>query len=200
MVEAYFKDISEGIGCPDRAWGNVEKAYAGRAYHNLSHLKEMLGHLADHPAPKDPVVFGIALVFHDIVHKPTRSDNEHRSALSATRLLEEGGKLPAERIQRCAELIMATKQHLPSEHDDGDEALLIDLDLAVLARSPSEYDQYTAALRKEFWMVPGFVFRNGRRKVLTAFLDRPNIYHTQVGKKDYETPARENLWRELREL
>ncbi|MGB3801408.1 MAG: hypothetical protein WA952_16440 [Lewinella sp.] len=200
MVESYFADIRRQLDCPEESWHNVEQAYAGRAYHNLDHLDEMLALLPEHEPPRDTLVFGISVVYHDIVYKPTRSDNEQRSADSATRLLERGGKLTADRIARCADLILATKGHIPSEHDDGDEALLIDLDLAVLARSPTDYDRYTAALRKEFWMIPGFVFRNGRRKVLTGLLDRPRIYHTEVGSSRYEAPARENLWRELREL
>ena len=200
MVEAFFTTLQQQLDCPLATWTNIEKAYAGRAYHNLNHLEEMLVHLAKHPPPKDPLVFGIALVYHDIVYKPTRSDNESRSADSATRLLEAQGTFSQERIDRCREMILCTKDHLPSEQDDGDEALLIDLDLAVLARKPADYDRYTAALRKEFWMVPGFVFRNGRRNVLTSLLDRPKIFRTEKGYADYEAPARENLWRELREL
>ena len=200
MVEAFFTTLQQQLNCPLAAWTNVEKAYAGRAYHNLDHLDEMLTHLAKLPPAKDPLIFGVALVYHDIVHKPTRSDNETRSADSAARLLEQEGNFTRQRIDRCRELILSTKDHLPSDHDDGDEALLIDLDLAVLARKPEDYDRYTAALRKEFWMVPGFVFRNGRRNVLTNFLDRPQIFRTEKGYTDYEAPARENLWRELREL
>ncbi|PPK87494.1 putative metal-dependent HD superfamily phosphohydrolase [Neolewinella xylanilytica] len=200
MVEAFFTHLCDHLDCPQESWKNVRKAYAGRAYHNLDHLDEMLAHLPDHVPPLDPSVFGIALVYHDIVYKPTRSDNERRSAHSAERLLEQGGKLTPDRIRRCTELILATKEHLPSLQDNGDESLLIDLDLAVLARPPEAYDRYTAALRQEFWMVPGFVFRSGRRKVLTTLLDRTHIYHTELGRATYEGPARENLWRELREL
>ena len=199
MVEAFFEQLRDELDFPKQSWRNVEKAYAGRAYHNLDHLEEMISHMPHHSPPKDPLVFGIALVYHDIVYKPTRSDNERRSALSASRELKGSGKMEPQRINRCRELILATKNHLASDHDDGDEALLIDLDLAVLARSPQAYDRYIAAVRKEFWMVPGFVFRNGRRKVLTNLLNRTNIYQTETGRTRYEAPARQNLWRELRE-
>lgn len=200
MVEAYFTDLRTKLNLPPQTWINVTKAYAGRAYHSLDHLEEMVRHLGHHPPPLDPAVLGVALVYHDIVYKPTRNDNELRSAASATKMLEAGGRLSAERIRRCNRLIMVTKHHLPSAEDDGDEALLIDLDLAVLARTPDEYDRYTAAVRKEFWMIPGFVFRTSRKKFLTTLLDRPRIYHTAYGRAHYEEPARQNLWRELREM
>jgi predicted metal-dependent HD superfamily phosphohydrolase len=87
-----------------------------------------------------------------------------------------------------------------SETDPPDTPLLIDLDLAVLARPATDYDRYTAAIRKEYWMVPGFVYRKERTRVLAHLLDRPTIYQTPYGRKHYEAPARENLWRELREL
>ena len=160
----------------------------------------MIGHLNRHPAPQNPDVFGFALLYHDIVYKPTRKDNEERSAASAARQLELGGQASGEQIRRCRELILATRDHLPAAQDDGDEALLIDLDLAVLARDPSGYDRYLDAVRREFWMVPGFVFRKARRQFLTTFLDRPTVYHTDYGRAHYEPAARENLWRELREL
>lgn len=200
MVEAYFTNLRTQLNCPEQSWHNVEKAYAGRAYHNLDHLEEMLSDLPQHAPPRDSLIFGVALIYHDIVYKPTRSDNESRSAESAARALRQSGGIEDSRIERCSQLIMATKHHRPSSQDDGDEALLIDLDLTVLARSPEGYDRYRAALRKEFWMIPGFVFRNRRRAVLTSFLDRPHIYHTDYGRAHYEPPARENLWRELREL
>ncbi|WP_116126130.1 hypothetical protein [Lewinella sp. IMCC34183] len=200
MIQDYFTELSQQLAPTGLNWENVRRAYAGRAYHNLTHLDEMIGHLPQHAAPQDPVVFGVALVYHDIVHKPTRSDNEERSARSAERDLRQDTSISAERIDRCRQLILSTKQHLPSPADDGDEALLIDLDLAVLARAPDSYDQYATAVRREFWMLPYFVFRNGRTRVLTALLDRPAIYHTAFGRDHYEAPARENLWRELRNL
>ena len=72
-------------------WPDIAGAYNGRAYHNLNHLEEMLGHLpslstslapAAAPSPEqsyDPEkvapelgnapVFGIALIYHDIVYR-----------------------------------------------------------------------------------------------------------------------------------
>lgn len=201
VIEAYFKELQQLLPTAPLQWKNVKRAYTGRPYHNLDHLNEMLSHLQRRDATviNDPAIFALSLVYHDIIYKPTRSDNEARSAASATELLRQAN-VASSRIDRCHQLIMATKAHLPSPDDDGDEALLIDLDLAVLARDPEDYDKYTTAVRREFWMLPGFVFRRGRTKALTVFLDRGHLYHTDYGREHYEAPARENLWRELRKL
>lgn len=200
MVQEYFNDLSRQLGPSGLSWDNIRRAYAGRPYHNLDHLAEMIGYLHVTPPPHDPQMFAAALLYHDIVYKPTRIDNEARSARSVGKALQETPSVNAERIERCRRLVMATKRHLPSPTDDGDEALLIDLDLAVLARQPAAYDRYTDAVRQEFWMLPFFVFRKGRNKVITELLNRPQIFTTAYGREHFEAQARENLWRELRVL
>jgi predicted metal-dependent HD superfamily phosphohydrolase len=204
VIEEFFTDLRQQLPTAPPVWNNVKRAYAGRAYHNLSHLNEMLMHLGGFRKqgikPQDPLIFGIALVYHDIVYKPTRSNNEERSAQSATKLLRRNTGLSDERIHNCRRLILATKHHQLQEKDPPDTGLLIDLDLAVLARPAADYDRYAAAIRKEYWMVPGFVYRKERTRVLTALLDRPHIYQTEHGRSAYEAAARENLWRELRQL
>lgn len=203
MIESYFDTLCQHLPSVSLDWKTVKRAYADRAYHNLTHLEEMLTHLDRHGAQtiRDPAIFAMALVYHDIVYKPTRKDNEARSAEAADKVLRQADTpLPADRIERCSELIMATRAHLPSPTDDGDEALLIDLDLAVLAREPEAYKTYAAAVRREYWMIPGFVYRDGRKKALTSLLDREHLYHTELGREHYEPQARTNLWQELRQL
>ncbi len=206
VIEAYFEGIRQELTLPPLEWRHVKRAYTSRPYHNLGHLEEMLDTLRKYEdaatfiPPADPPVFGLALVYHDIVYKPTRLDNEERSADSAAQALASSGAIAASRIERCRQLILATREHVPSPVDDGDEGLLIDLDLAVLARDAAGYDRYRAAIRKEFWMIPGFVFRKKRSDVLTRLLDRKAIYFTPYGQEILEPRARKNLWRELRNL
>lgn len=201
MVEAYFYRLRDEIDAPVLDWPGVERAYRGRPYHNLDHLDEMLERLTEHPQrPVDDVIFATALIYHDVVYKPTRKDNEARSARKARGILESTRGISQARIERCEQLIMCTKHHHPPHQDDGDGALLIDLDLAVLSRPTKGYERYRNAVRREFWMIPGFVYRKGRRKVLTSLLDRERIYHTDYAHEKHEGVARENLWRELRAL
>jgi predicted metal-dependent HD superfamily phosphohydrolase len=180
-------------------WETIAAAYAGRAYHNLSHLEEMLGHFTALPtgmAPAAPPTFGIALIYHDIVYRAGRKDNEARSAeLAAATLVQAGAD--AAQTAYCRGLIMATKTH---EAATEDEALLIDLDLAVLARPTDGYAAYARAVRKEFGRFPDFLYRPGRKKALRHFLGKPRIYQTEYFRQRFEDAARTNLEREISTL
>jgi predicted metal-dependent HD superfamily phosphohydrolase len=180
-------------------WEAIAKAYQGRAYHNLNHLEEMLGHLprlSTFFAPAAAPIFGIALIYHDIVYRAGRKDNEARSADQAVAFLQKAGAGEADQT-RCRQLIMATKTH---EAATEEEAVLVDLDLAVLAREATGYDQYARNVRKEFRLFPDFLYRPGRKKALRHFLEKPYIYHGEIARELWEVAARKNLKRELNTL
>lgn len=200
MLQKFYEDCLSAINPhAASAWPAIARAYAGRAYHNLDHLTEMLGHYRRIPpalAPAAPPIFGIALIYHDIVYRAGRADNEARSADMALAALQAAGVDPDGQIY-CHDLIMATKTHRPESDDEG---LLVDLDLAVLARPANGYDAYTRAIRKEFSLYPGFVYRPGRKKALQHFIEQPNIYYHSFFRNAWEGPARNNLMREIDRL
>jgi predicted metal-dependent HD superfamily phosphohydrolase len=180
-------------------WERVSRAYNGRAYHNLDHLGEMLGHLADLPtslAPAAAPIFGIALIYHDIVYHAHRKDNEARSADLAVAALRQFS-VGEDGLTYCHRLIMATKTHLASDDDEG---LLVDLDLAVLARPADSYDDYARGVRQEFSIYPDFLYRPGRKKALRQLLGQEHIYHHLHLRQRREGPARANLTREISTL
>lgn len=180
-------------------WSTIAAAYAGRAYHNLDHLEEMLGHFTALPtdiAPAAPPIFGIALIYHDMIYVAGRKNNEAKSADLAVIALEKAGGSPAQTAY-CHNLIMATKTH---EAATADEALLVDMDLAVLARPAAGYDAYARAVRQEFRRFPGLLYRPGRKKALRHFLEKPRIYHTDYFHQRCEEAARANLKREIKSL
>ena len=49
-------------------------------------------------------------------------------------------------------------------------------------------------------MMPTFLYKRGRRKVLKSLLERPHIYHSTLFKNALEAKARENMKRELENL
>lgn len=196
----YYKACLEALN-PDlpSEWEHIAKAYQGRAYHNLHHLEEMLGHLprlSTSLAPAATPTFGIALIYHDIVYRAGRKDNEARSADEAVALLQKAGASAADQ-NRCRQLIIATKTH---EAATEEEAILVDLDLAVLARDAEGYDRYAKNVRKEFRLFPNFLYRPGRKKALLHFLEKPFIYHGDTAQELWESTARANLERELGSL
>ena len=72
-------------------------------------------------------------------------------------------------------------------------ALLVDLDLAILAAPAERYAAYAAAIRREYAHVPEDQFRAGRAAVLAGFLARPRLYASPALAARWEAPARANL-------
>lgn len=168
-----------------------------RHYHSLRHLEECFERLesvrvrAAHPGELD-----LALWYHDAVHAPTASDNEARSADLAVQAMERV-RLPADVCGRVRSLIMATRHDaLPAP---GDAALLVDVDLGILAATPARFDEYEEQIRAEYAWVPAVLFRRKRREVLEGFLARERIYVSGRFVADEER-ARANLVRSIGRL
>jgi predicted metal-dependent HD superfamily phosphohydrolase len=179
---------------------DLRKRYSERhrSYHTLHHLAECLELLAKTRAlAEEPNEVEIALWFHDAIYEPRRGDNEERSAKWAAREIRRAGGDLAQQ-QRLSALVMVTKHD--GEAQTPDEALLSDIDLAILGVGPKRFEEYERQIREEYAYVPTAQFRPGRRKVLTAFLERPRIYYTDWFRERYEAAARRNLERSLARL
>ncbi|MDB5860912.1 MAG: N-methyl-D-aspartate receptor subunit [Ramlibacter sp.] len=167
-----------------------------RHYHTLQHLRECLAQfdaaamLAHRPAEVE-----LALWFHDAVYDPQRKDNEERSADWARASVLAAG-CGAEAAERVAALVLATRSH-EAQADDADAALLLDIDLAILAAAPGRFAEYERQVRAEYAHVPEAEFRAGRARVLRGFLERDRIYLTDVFHDALEARARDNLRRSL---
>ncbi|MCW1922345.1 hypothetical protein OKA05_07255 [Luteolibacter arcticus] len=176
-------------------WSSLSALYQEphRHYHTLSHIAASLAEL-DATGHGIPELEG-AIWFHDVVYDPTRADNEEASiawfeSVTATWLA------PETRLT-IARLISATDFRLPRS-DREDEALMVDIDLAILSSEWPAYDAYRRAVRREYAHVPDEAFRTGRAKVMASFLKQP-VYRT-ASYAIREAKARENISRELEEL
>jgi predicted metal-dependent HD superfamily phosphohydrolase len=179
---------------------DLELAYAepARAYHTAEHIRDCLAQfdLSRHAAQR-PDEVEAAIWFHDVVYVPAAADNEERSAALAQTTLTEA-EAPLEMARRIAELVLAT-QHLsiPSEPD---AALLCDIDLSILGRTPEVFDEFERRIRQEYAWVPAPVYRGARAEILEGFLRRGVIYQTDFFRQRYEIPARANLQRVIEKL
>lgn len=181
-------------------FSGLEAAYADpvRAYHTADHIRDCLAQFdlsretAQHPDEVEAAIW-----FHDAVYLPGASDNEDRSARLAQTSLTEAGA-PLEVARRIAGLVVAT-QHLaiPSEPD---AALLCDIDLSILGRTPEVFDEFERRIRREYSWVPEPVYRGARAEILEGFLRRGVIYQTDFFRQRYEIPARANLTRAIAQL
>lgn len=185
----------------DAVFASLVNAYSekGRFYHNLSHVKTLLGlaqeveHLLS-----NAVAVAFAIWFHDAIYQPSRSDNEERSAQLAAQSLAQL-TVADEMIAYVQRMIRATARHdadgLPT-----DGRIFLDLDLSILAAAPETYQAYRRAIRKEFSWVPEFLYRRERRKILQRFVEREAIYFTAPLAALYEAQARRNLAAEIKQL
>ena len=169
-----------------------------RAYHTAVHIQDCLAELdLSRTTARRPDEIEAALWFHDAVYLPDRSDNEDRSAELARGALLESG-VASNVAERIAQLVLATRHlTIPTEPD---AALLCDIDLSILGRSPLVFRRYERLIRREYAWVPEFKYRSARAEILQTFLRRRSIYQTRWFRDRYELAARANLTRSLKAL
>lgn len=162
-----------------------------RHYHTLQHLGECMLHLescwslAEHPEE-----ICLALWFHDAVYNPHSRENELYSAAWADKAMSEAGFAP-DAIERVCEMILATTHQ--NAFAQGDCALMLDIDLAILGADKRRFAEYEAQVRIEYEWIEEAAYRASRSKLLNRFLERPRIYHSAFFHSALENKARHNL-------
>jgi predicted metal-dependent HD superfamily phosphohydrolase len=207
-LSARWRTILDRLGIDADAAGptfaDLVRAYSepDRHYHTLDHIAELFHQLDRHGEDlADRNAVELAIFFHDAVYAPTRSDNEEQSAALARQRLAALA-LPAALAARVADLVLATRHgsEQSAQQDDADLALLLDLDLSVLAADRPVYAAYAQAIRSEYAVYPDAVYLPGRRHVLGQFLARSRIYQTNRLHELWDAAARTNLAWELAQL
>ena len=201
MLEPAFKEnillFVNDTAIADHYWKEITDAYSStnRYYHNLDHLNNLYQQLL--PVKEKihhwPVIL-FSIAYHDIIYNPRKKDNEAKSADVAVERLQSI-KLNTERITDCKQQILATACHQFSNNSDVN--YFTDADLSILGAPLSSYLDYAAAIRKEYKMYPGFLYKPGRIKVLNYFLSLDRIFKTDHFHTLYEEQARRNLLYEI---
>lgn len=169
-----------------------------RSYHTEQHLAECLTLFQEFRTLAHlPAEIEIALWFHDAVYDVRAHDNEEKSAAWAASELAQAG-VGGDVTNRVRELILATRHSLAST--DRDQALLVDIDLAILGAPAERFDEYETQVRMEYAWVEDEDFRVGRAAILNGFLTRSSIYSTPEFRARFEELARANLARSLTQL
>ena len=174
-----------------------------RRYHTATHVAWVIRHVRELAGTEsvdhlDEIV--AAAFYHDAVYEAAYPANEQASARLARRDLAAIGWNEAA-VERVGSMIEAT-EHGAATADpiDGDTAVLLDADLAILGADPAGYSDYAAGVRSEYRHVDDDEWRTGRAAVLDGFLARPSIYHTASGRARWEAHARANITAELAQL
>ncbi|KAL2128986.1 hypothetical protein VTI74DRAFT_8374 [Chaetomium olivicolor] len=177
-----------------------------RHYHSLSHIKSLLNLLSTHRAHfSDAAAVEAAIWYHDAVYDPQAAapSNEVRSAeLAGARL---ANSVEPKRLEWIRKVIVATATHalpegLGCKEEEGDARLFLDMDLSILGADEDKFDEYEAAVRKEYESVGEEMWRAGRAAVLKGFLQRGRIYQSELFRGLYEEKARANMRRSLEGL
>lgn len=184
------------IDCYDSLYAAYSEKH--RFYHSVKHIEAMLMHyeevkdLAERPAELE-----LAIWFHDAIYKVFSKSNELDSAEWAKKFsLSNSHNL--ECAERLHGLIMATLHD--GEPQDKDQKLIVDIDLTILGASREVYDEFERNVRKEYKMVPSFIYRKKRKELLNSFLNRASIYSLDYFKDKYENNARHNINRAIEML
>ena len=183
-----------------QAYDRLRQLYAEphRAYHTFDHVTAFLRHLDRSSDDAGQLkLIELALWYHDVIYDPKAQDNEERSAQFAVQELSLLGISDAD-LTRVRRLIEVTRH--PSVPKDDDEALLLDIDLAILGAPAPHYDRYEMDVRQEYSWVPSPLYCAGRSKLLTSFLAEPAIYRTPAFLASHEEQARENMQRAIANL
>src|SRR5690606_5795216 len=187
-----------GATPPPGSFEQLANAYAQpqRHYHNAAHVLACLQHLDRHQGlAAQPALVEFALWTHDLVYDTRRQDNEAASAAQACQWLRDAGL--DRHSAAVSVMILATTHRSPAS---GDAALVVDIDLSILAAPAEVYGRYQAAVRREFAWVPEPVFRQGRAQLLKGLLEMPALYQVPALAEGWEAAARANLSRELAAL
>ena len=187
---------------------NVIDAYAtpDRAYHNRSHLADVLaqldwaqGVMSLSPASLHMTAdahqrmfkhIELALFYHDAVYAAAEPDNEARSRdLFLTHAASFG--MDEDDRRAIARLIDLTTDH--SRAAAPDEQIMADCDLAILGADSDAFAAYDRAIAQEYAHVPAAFYAAARALVLQRFLDQPRLFKTDAFHHRYDAQARHNL-------
>lgn len=194
--------LTDNLSLIDGLWTEIEKQYSLkiRHYHNLTHIGNMIT-LSEEI--KDSIVnyddFLLSIWYHDIIYKPSRKDNEEKSAIFAIKRLKTLN-IDEKSSKNIKNLIISTKKHDIITNENHDNGFLLDIDLSILGNDWETYNTYLQNIRKEYAIYPNFIYKNARKKVLQHFLKRETLYFTEIFKNKFENQARKNLTKEIKML
>lgn len=161
-----------------------------RAYHSVQHIVECLAHFQSIQSNlNEPIAVETAIWFHDVIYEPKASDNELQSAELMKQLCNIF--LSEQQIEKVYQWIIATQKHLPS--DDNDLNSVLDIDLAILGSDEKRFAEYEQQIQFEYAWVDADVYQVKRKQVLQQFEQMNPIYQTSYFNQRLEIQAKINL-------
>ena len=183
-----------------------------RHYHNYAHICHVLDTIHDHKDKfSDLQAAELAANFHDIVYEvgDRYDQNEAQSCVTFLACIEEDNpdlkydrNDPDFRTTELALLMIGcTHGHTldrikspdsltPAQIED--IKMFLDADIKILAENEDKVLRFEDDIRKEFSIYDDEVYCQGRIRVLQSFLNRRQLYLSEIGRP-WEQKARNNL-------
>jgi predicted metal-dependent HD superfamily phosphohydrolase len=183
----------------------LQAAYASppRAYHHFGHVQDVLEQyrvVAAGPGWRQPLEVWFAVLYHDAVYVPGRSDNESASARLAIEHLDRWWPQAGIDAERVADLILLTARHGAlgvedaGDGESGEDARhFLDCDMAILGAAPEAFAAYDRAIAEEYSAVPRWLYRIKRRQFFKRLLASDRIFLSDFFHERLEVQARRNL-------
>jgi predicted metal-dependent HD superfamily phosphohydrolase len=179
-----------------------------RYYHNIKHINFCLNKLKEYrKATKSgesncEALLKFAILTHDIIYIPGNDGDEIHSGFVAKALIMQLGTrlfsdmAPQDIANELESLIYITSHVIAPTHQHRqhcNEAIIADVDLAILGADPKTFKQYEKNIRKEYGSTRDSYFNKGRFKFLQQISNKSNIFWTEYFKDTYEQQARINI-------
>ena len=195
MNEVKWQDLMDRLGFDSNieTYSKLKAHYSQkhRHYHNASHIDATLKSLGQvKQLANDYDALEIALWFHDAIYKIFSSSNELDSANWAADFLKLNNS-NEDFIENVHRLIMATLHNAVTY--DNDEMLIVDIDLSILGCNRDLYEQFESWVRKEYKLIPSFIYKKKRIEILEGFLSRERIFSHEYFFEKFDASARENI-------
>nr|SVE92220.1 EOG090X00VK [Megafenestra aurita] len=130
-------------------------------------------------------------------HKNETTEDTQKPRLTSAQIAEQ--RLAQLRSHEVRNLTLAELQRLQHLTGTDDVHYFLDIEMAVLGCSPSEYAEHFdyAKMKEEYGFTSDHDFFELRLKVLRYFLQIPNIYATEDFRNRFDEQARSNITNEI---
>ena len=192
-----FRIVSaDGASEDDRKymWRQILKRYSEphRKYHNMTHIDKCFS--GCHFLFENYRIYSLelAILFHDIIYKPRKDDNEFQSAEFLREFMNVGSNNQI--VNAACGIIKRTNYTKKYVSKNIIDQCMHDIDFAIFAES-DDYVTYETNIRKEYDFVDDETYYKHRAKFLIGILEKKQIFYTPQYYDLYERLARENiLW------
>jgi len=201
MLETIWSDTMRHFQFEDNKleFERIKLAYNEnhRHYHNLNHISSLFELIKSYNQPKTNYALNLAIFYHDIEYKILGKNNELHSAKQAFEFLSNQ-KADQKLKTKVYDLILATLHN--EQPKNIDEAILMDIDIAILGSNSLQYEEYCSKIRKEYQLIPWIIYKKKRCSIMKMFLNKENIFHTPYFRNKFEATARRNIENEIKSL